>query len=191
MRKVFPAPVLAAALLVALAAGPAGAADEYVMDVAHAAVTFKISHLGLSWIYGRFNDFSGGFTLDNDPAKCSFTMTIKTESVDTGNTKRDENLRSPDFFNAKQFPAMTFKSTSVKAVKQGYEVTGDFTLHGVTKPVTFTLTGGKTIEFPKGTPRTGFSTELMIKRTDFGMDKFVEASGDEVYIAISFEGTKK
>jgi polyisoprenoid-binding protein YceI len=164
-------------------------ADEFTLDAAHSAVTFKISHIGLSWTHGRFNDVSGTFTIDKD--KSAFALNIKTESIDTGVPKRDEHLRSPDFFNAKQFPAISFKTTSAKSVDGGYEVTGDLTLHGVTKPVTFTLKGGRTAEFPKGVTRTGFSTELTIKRSDFGMDKAKEAIGDEVYISISFEGTKK
>src|ERR1700687_5815575 len=94
---------------------PLRAADEYKVDTAHSSVAFKISHLDLSWIHGRFNDYSGTFTIDPDDAgKSSFEMTIDTKSVDTNNKNRDNHLRSPDFFNAKQFPAITFKSTSVK-----------------------------------------------------------------------------
>jgi polyisoprenoid-binding protein YceI len=167
-------------------------ADEFTLDAAHAAVTFKISHLGLSWTHGRFNDLSGSFTIDKEnPAKSTFALSIKTESIDTGVAKRDDHLRSPDFFNAKQFPAITFKTATVKPVEGGYEVTGDFTMHGVTKPVTLTLKGGRTAEFPKGVMRTGYSTDLTIKRSDFGIDKFKEGVGDEVFISISFEGTKK
>jgi polyisoprenoid-binding protein YceI len=176
------------AVLAAVSASARGA-EEYAIDAMHTAVTFKISHLGLSWVHGRFNDVSGGFVLDGDNA--SFVVNIKPESVDTGNAKRDEHLRSPDFFNVKQFPALTFKSTAVKAVKDGYEVTGDLTLHGATRPVTFTLLGGRKAEFPKNVQRTGYSTELTIKRSEFGMDKMLEAIGDEVRIAISFEGVKK
>ena len=111
--------------------------------------------------------------------------------MDTNNKKRDDHLRSPDFFNVKQYPTITFKSTAVKAVKDGYQVTGDFTLHGVTKSLTFAMVGGRKSEFPKGVQRTGFSTELVIKRSDYGMTKLLEGIGDEVHIAVSFEGTKK
>jgi polyisoprenoid-binding protein YceI len=184
--------VAATVVAVLLVACPAWAADEYNIDPMHSGVNFKISHLGLSWVYGRFNDYSGSFMIDPDAGQCSFYLTIKTESIDTNNAKRDEHLRSPDFFNAKQFPTITFKSTSVKAaVEGGYQVTGDLTVHGVTKPVDFKLVGGRKAEFPKGVQRTGFSTELTIKRADFGMDKGIEAVGNEVYISISFEGVKK
>ena len=167
-------------------------AENYVIDDNHSSVSFKIDHLGLSWIHGRFNEVSGNFTVDKDePSKSSFALTIKAESIDTGNTKRDQHLRSPDFFNVKQFPLLSFKSTSVKAVKDGYEVTGDFTLHGQTQSITFTLMGGKKAEFPKGVQRTGYSTELALKRSDFGINKFAGALGEEVQIAVSFEGAKK
>jgi polyisoprenoid-binding protein YceI len=192
MQKGFFSAVLAALLLSVLAAAPARAADDYVIDGMHSGVTFKISHLGLSWIYGRFDNFSGDFTIDPaDPGKSTFELTIKAESIDTNNAKRDEHLRSPDFFNVKQFPVLTFKTTSVKAVNGGFEVTGDFTMHGVTKSITFPLMGGQKAEFPKGVQRTGYTTELTLKRSEFGMDKFAEALGDEVRIAISFEGAKK
>ena len=113
--------------------------------------------LGLSYIHGRFDDFTGNFTIDtSDPAKSSFTLTIKPESVDTNNAGRDTHLRGPDFFNVKQFPVISFTSTAVKPIEGGYEVTGDLTLHGETKPVTFSLKGGKTAQFHPGVERTGF-----------------------------------
>jgi polyisoprenoid-binding protein YceI len=190
MRKQLSAPVLTAVLF-AVTAAPARAADNYGIDAMHAGVNFKISHLGLSYVHGRFNEFSGAFVLDPDASKCAFTLTIKTETIDTANAKRDEHLRSPDFFNVKQFPVIAFKSTGVKAIKDGYEVTGDLTMHGATKAVTFTLLGGKKAEFPKGVQRTGFSTDLVLKRSEFGINKFTEALGDDIHVAISFEGTKK
>ena len=98
--------------------------------------------------------------------------------------------RSPDFLNVKQFPVLSFKSTAVKASEGGYEVTGDFTLHGVTKSLTFNLTGGKTAEFPKGTMRTGYSTDLVLKRSDFDIGGG-GAIGDEVYVSVSMEGVRK
>ncbi len=177
---------------VVFALAPLVAADKYVVDADHTSVSFQVGHLGISMIHGRFNEVAGEFTLDSaSPAASSFSMTIRTASVDTGNKKRDDHLRSPDFFNVKQFPTITFKSTSVKPAGEGYEVAGDFTLHGVTRPITFALKGGKTADFPKGTQRIGFSTELALKRTDYGMDRLVGPAGDEVKVLISFEGVKK
>jgi polyisoprenoid-binding protein YceI len=190
MYKRFCVPLLTAVVLSLSAA--AARADDYVIDPMHSGVNFKISHLGLSWVAGRFNELSGGFTIDPDAGKCSFALTIKAQSVDTNNQKRDDHLRSGDFFNVAQYPTITFESTSVKAGQDGgYQVTGDLTMHGEKKPVTFTLVGGRQAEFPKGFKRTGFSTDLTVKRSEFGIDKFPEMLGEDVSVSISFEGTKK
>ena len=194
MRQTFFGVIVLAIAVVCMSAVPAQAGDDYSIDPVHSSVYFKISHIGLSYVFGRFNAFSGTFTIDaNDASKCAFAMNIKTETIDTNNAARDNHLRSPDFFNVKQYPSIDFKSTAVKAVKDGFEVTGDLTMHGVTKPVTFTVTGGKSAEFPKGVKRTGYSTELVLKRTDFGVGdpKLGNMLGEDVHIAISFEGTMR
>ncbi len=191
MRKGIFVGVLTVVLGLEMSSAPARAADGYTVDPVHSSVYFRISHLGLSYVYGRFDTFSGNFTIDaENPGNTSFAMTIKTESVDTNNKGRDGHLRNPDFFNAKQFPEITFKSTSLRPVEGGYEVTGDLTMHGVTKPITFVLKGGKTAEF-QGKPRTGFSTEFTIKRADFGIDKFPQMLGEEVLVAVGLEGVKR
>jgi polyisoprenoid-binding protein YceI len=143
-------------------------------------------------VHGRFNEFSGEFTIDKDPAASKFSLSIKVDSVDTNNEKRDEHLRAPDFFNTKQYPALTFESTKVKTVKGGYEVTGDLTMHGVTKPVKFTLKGGdKVIEFPPGTKRIGFVSDLTVKRSDFDMKTALDSLGDEIQVSIGIEATRE
>jgi polyisoprenoid-binding protein YceI len=163
--------------------------DDYSVDAVHSSATFKIGHLGISWIHGRFNDLSGNFSVADKGG--SFNFTVKADSIDTGVAKRDAHLKSPDFFNVKQFPTITFKSTSVKAGERGLAVTGDLTMHGVTKSISFTLKGGKTAQFPPGVNRTGYTTDLTLKRSDFGMDRLVGPVGDEVLISFSFEGVKK
>ncbi len=166
-------------------------ADDYALDAVHSGVTFKIAHAGVSWTYGRFNDVSGAFRLEPaDPAKAIFVLNLKTDSIDTNNKQRDDHLKAPDFFNAKQFPLITFKSTGVKVIEGGFDVTGDLQMHGVTKSIAFPLKGGKAAEFPKGVQRTGFTTDLTLKRSDFGMDKMVGPIGDDVVVSISFEGVK-
>ena len=194
MRRVVSTSVLTAVVGLGFVAlgSPAGAADNYTFDPVHSSVSFKARHLDISWIHGRFNDVSGKFSLDrSDPAKSSFELSIKADSVDTANKQRDEHLRQPDYFDTKQYPTIDFKSTSVKAVSGGYEVTGDFTMHGTTKKITFAVKGGKEIE-AMGTKRTGFSTEFSVKRSDFGFDnKNLGAIGDEVLVFIDFEGTRK
>jgi polyisoprenoid-binding protein YceI len=182
--------VFGTVLLVTLAS--VATAGNYALDAAHTAVTFKISHLGISTTVGRFNDVAGEFTFDKEaPEKAAFSLTIKTESVDTGNKQRDDHLRSPDFFNAKQFPTITFKSKSVKKSAEGYVVEGDLTLHGVTKAITLVLKGGNGAEFPKGVQRVGFSTESSLHRSEYEMKGLLPAVGDDVSLFISFEGTAK
>ena len=178
--------------LVCAGGSSATAADEYAYDLVHSSVSFKARHLDISWIHGRFNEVEGRFSLDReDPSKSKFELTIKTDSVDTANKARDEHLRQPDYFDTKQFPTIEFKSTSTKAIKGGYEVTGDFTMHGTTKKVTLVLLGGKEHDF-KGVKRVAFSTELSLKRSDYGFDKnAIGPIGDEALILIDCEGVRK
>lgn len=179
--------------VLAIAAGRSGAvqAQQYTIDPAHTAVAFQISHLGLSWTHGRFDEVSGGFSIDPSDDRSEFILVVNAASIDTGNQKRDDHLRSPDFFNVKQFPAIRFESSRVVGVEGGYDVTGELTMHGQRRPVSLRLQGGRTAEFPQGVMRTGFTTRLKLKRSDFGMTNMLEAVGDEVFIDISFEGTKK
>jgi polyisoprenoid-binding protein YceI len=190
MRSIVVSSIALVAFAAAGSVQGARAADNYTVDPVHTCVYFKIQHLGISSIFGRFNAVKGTFTLDKDePRNSSFTVTIPIKSVDTNNKDRDKHLLSPTFFNEKQFPLLKFQSTSVKAAKGGYKVVGKLTLHGVTKPITFTLQGGKEVSF-QGVKHIGFTTELTLKRTDFGMTKMLPALGDRVTIAIGLEGTK-
>lgn len=166
-------------------------AADYAIDPSHTAVGFQVSHAGISWTHGRFNKLGGEFTIDAaNPASQKFAMTIEADSIDTGNQQRDDHLRSPDFFNVKQFPTITFESTKVERTNEGLKVTGQATLHGVTKPIELLLKGGKVIEFPAGVERTGYSASFKLKRSDFGMGNMLEAVGDDIFINVSFEGTK-
>ena len=184
--------LLACVLSVLSLVGTVRAADEYDYDLVHSSVTFKARHLDISWIHGRFNQVDGKFAIDRqDPTKSKFNLTIKADSVDTGNAARDEHLRQPDYFDVKQFPTIEFKSTAVKAISGGYEVTGDFTMHGTTKKITITLLGGKEIE-ARGVKRVGFATEVKLKRSDFGFDKSaIGPIGDEAIVLIDCEGMRK
>jgi polyisoprenoid-binding protein YceI len=168
------------------------AADEYDYDLVHSSVSFKARHLDISWIHGRFNQVSGKFSLDReDPSKSTFALTIQADSVDTANKARDEHLRQPDYFDTKQFPTIEFKSTQVKAIDGGYQVTGDFTMHGTTRQITFDMMGGKEQDF-RGTKRVGFSTELSVKRSDYNFDpSAIGPIGDKALIMIDCEGVRK
>jgi len=194
MQRFLSASALTLVIGTVLSAGgkSAAAADEYAYDLVHSSVSFKARHLDISWIHGRFNEVEGKFSLDREqPEKSTFELTIKVDSVDTANKARDEHLRQPDYFDTKQFPTIQFKSTSVKAIQGGYEVTGDFTMHGTTKEIKINMQGGKEHDF-KGTKRVGFSTELSLKRSDYGFDKkAIGPIGDEALIIIDCEGVRK
>lgn len=194
MKRIFSAFTMAVVFgaILSLGAGSVSAADEYDYDLVHSSVSFKARHLDISWIHGRFNDVSGKFSIDReDPSKSTFSLTIKTDSVDTANQARDEHLRQPDYFDTKQFPTIEFRSTSTKAIDGGYEVAGDFTMHGTTKQITLTLMGGEEHAF-KDVKRVAFSTELSLKRSDYGFDKnAIGPIGDKALIMIDCEGVRK
>ena len=177
-------------VLVGLLGGAALApADTFKLDPVHSQVVFQVEHMGVSKIFGRFNTIQGSFTLDDDPSKVSFEATVPVESLDTGTAARDKHLKSPDFFNVKQFPDITFKSTAVKKTGDNYELTGDLTLHGVTKSITVTLTkiGQAQVQ---GAERAGFDAQFTIKRSDYGMTFMMGPVGDEVSLMINLEGVK-
>jgi polyisoprenoid-binding protein YceI len=168
------------------------AADAFQVDAVHSSVLFRVKHMNVSYTYGRFNDVSGHFLLDEaDPSKSLFDLTVKSESIDTANTKRDNHLKGTDFFNAKQFPTITFKSKSVKKGDSGYDVTGDLTLHGVTKPVTFRVASTGTGRGMIGGTLAGVEASVVIKRSDFGMTFMVGPVGDEVTVTVALEGGRK
>ena len=172
--------------------GMAAQADTFKIDPVESSVVFSVTHLGISNFYGRFNDIKGTVVLDKaDPSKSSFDLTIPVESVDTKNEKRDQQLKSPDFFNAKQFPVMTFKSKKVEGSGDWFVVTGDFTLHGVTKPLTLEVKKIGEGKGMKGEIRAGGEGRFTIKRSDHGMSFMQEVVGDEINIVVSLEGIKQ
>ena len=195
MRRFFSMSIVALAISSGLLGGrPAVAADNYEYDPVHSSISFKARHLDISYVHGRFNSASGKFTIDrDDPSKSSFELTIKADSVDTGNKGRDDHLRNADFFDVNQYPTITFKSTAVKAARGGYEVTGDFTMHGKTQKITLALEGGKEITDPMGTKKIGLSTDVVIKRSDYGMSKKMIGPmlADDVKVSIDLEAAKK
>jgi polyisoprenoid-binding protein YceI len=186
-------------MLAALPLAAGAAADTFTMDPLHTSVSFVIDHLGLSMIHGRFNKYSGKFSIDRAAKTGGVDFTIETASVDTNDNdkgnrprSRDEHLRSADFFNAAEFPRMTYKSTRVVfAGDNPTSVEGTLTLLGVTKPVTLT------VERFRCRPATatakescGGSANAKILRSEFGMKRGIPSIGDEVALALSFEGDK-
>ena len=172
-------------------AGLSAHADTFKIDPVHSSIVFSIKYL-VSDFYGRFNDLSGQVVFDKaDPAKSSVELTIPVESIDTHYAKRDQHLKSPDFFNAKQFPAIVFKSKSIEGSGENYKVTGDLNLHGVTKPLTLEIKRGPDGNGPEGEIRGGGETRFTIKRSDFGMNFMQGALGDEVTVLLILQGVKQ
>lgn len=191
MKRLLSAAALSA--LVALPLTAQAAPVAYKLDPAHTAVVFIVDHLGFAKAMGRFNTVAGELSFDKDAAdKSSLSVTIDTTSVDTNHAKRDEHLKSPDFFNAKEFPKMTFKSTKIEKTgdKTG-KLHGDLTLLGVTKPVVLDVAFNKDGVSPASKMDTvGFSARGTIKRSDFGMKYGVPNIGDDIQIIIESEAVK-
>lgn len=190
--------ILASAVSMALAG--VAQADEhsgtYAFDKkgAHQSITFKISHLGYSWLYGRFNDFDGEFVYDaENPSKSSVSVTVDTTSLDSNHAERDKHIRSDDFLNVGEFPEATFVSKRVEVDDEGEaDIIGDLTLHGVTKEVTLDVEMLGHGQDPWGGYRMGFEAETEFNLDDFGIsyEKLGEASR-EVGLIISVEGIRQ
>lgn len=170
-----------------------GGDDAFDVDPVHSTIIFGISHMGVGYFYGRFNSPYGTFYIDPDePSKSSFDITVDTDNVDTHNGRRDGHLKSADFFNAREFPKITFKSTEVKnAGKDKYRVTGELSIHGVTKPVTVEIEHLGTAEVEGRGRMAGFRTGFTLSRSDYGVDYMPGALGDEVTLLIGVEGKGK
>lgn len=169
----------------------AHAGETYQADPVHSTVIFRVKHMNTSFFWGRFNEITGTFALDSaDPSQVKLDFQVKANSVDTGNAKRDQHLKSPDFLNAVQFPTITFASKSVEKSGNAYLVTGDMTMHGATKPITVQLTPTGTGRGPTGAEIGGIEASVTIRQSDFGIKKMAGLIGDDVWINISVEGAR-
>jgi len=181
-----------------LAAMPAVAADLYTVDKAHSQAAFQVKHF-LSKTGGRFNQFEGKIQLDDKHLENSTVeFKIDAASVDTDNEKRDAHLRTADFFDVENHPAVTFKSEKIRQVAKGkYEVTGTFSMRGVEKKLVVPVTYLGLVKDPWGGQRAGFSTQLTLNRKDFGMlwNKALDSGGyvlgDEVWVTVELEAVKQ
>jgi len=178
---------------VTLALGAPAFADTYVVDRGHSEAAFQVRHV-VTKVRGTFRDFTGTINFDKArPENSTVEFSIKATSVDTGVQKRDDHLRSPDFFDVTTYPEIVFKSTNVVARGNNtFDVTGDFTLHGVTKQLTLPVTFLGEQKFMNGT-KAGFETAVTINRKDYGLvwNKALENGGllvgEDVEIAINIE----
>jgi len=193
MRHLFKSALLATALL-AGSLSPAFAAPEtYAIEQTHTEVTFFWTHFGFSKPSGKFMNAVGTLVLDEaDPAKSSVDVSFAIDGLNTGVAALDGHLKSKDFFDAATYPTATFKSTKVDVTgKETAKVTGDLTIHGVTKPVTLDVTLNKIGANMKGVKTAGFSATGQIKRSDFGIGAYVPAVSDEITLVITSEANKK
>ena len=175
---------------------PAFAAEEkYVIDTegAHASIKFRIQHLGYSWLYGRFNDFGGSFTYDeDDPGASQVEVVIRTASIDSNHAERDKHLRDEDFLEVKKYPEARFVSTGFRENADGSAVlSGDFTLHGVTRPLTIDVRHIGHGPDPWGGYRRGFEGTTRFKLADFGIDYDLGPASREVELTLSVEGIRQ
>lgn len=168
------------------------AADNYTIDSRHTFPSFEVSHLGFSVQRGRFNKTSGKVALDVAAQSGSIDVTIDAASIDTGLADLEKHLQGEDFFDVAQYPVITFSSKTLKF--EGDKLVGadgDFTLHGVTKPVSLTIDHFKCAPHPMNKKMTcGANASTSIKRTEFGISKYAPLLGDEVKIAIQVEAVK-
>lgn len=172
--------------------------NQWDFDLSHSSIGFHVRHLMVSKVHGRFTKWNGTLELDeSDLTKSRLDVTIDTASVDTKEPKRDDHLRSADFFDVEKFPALTFKSTKIEKDGDNYLVTGDLTIRGITKSVKLEVENGGQVKDPWGGTRAGFSAKTHVNRKDFGLtwNVALEAGGfvvgDKIEISLEIEAIKK
>lgn len=187
----FATPILSVGLL---AGSMTAHAEDYQIDKKgmHAFIQFRVQHLGYSWLYGRFNDFDGKFSYDDAaPETNSVEVTINTKSVDTNHAERDKHLRSDDFLDVAKFPEAKFVSTGYVKGEDGKAVIkGDFTLHGVTKPIEIAVESIGAGDDPWGGYRRGFQGSAKFAMADYGIVKDLGPKSKEVELILSIEGVR-
>ena len=185
---------LGAALATAVLAftAPAAEAADYSIDSAHSFFQFKISHVGVSWLIGTFEKVSGSFTYDPEagPEAQSIAVEIDTASVDTNHAERDTHLRSADFLDVDEYPTATFVSTGYEGDGESGVMSGDLTLHGVTKAVAIDVKKVGEGKDPWGGYRAGFEGTVAITRKDFGMGYNLGPAAETMDLFLFIEGTR-
>ena len=178
-----------------LALSHARAADNYKIDPAHSSVGFSVRHMGVSNVKGHFDEFVGSLVLDNGSIQAA-TATIQVKSVNTGIERRDNHLRTADFFEAAKYPEITFKTKKVEKSGDQTILIGDFTMRGVTKELRLPVTLSGPVKDPQGNTRIGLEAKATVNRKDYGMkfNAVMETGGlmvgDEVTLEINAEAIK-
>ncbi len=182
------------ALIAALLASAPAHAAEYVIDTdkAHASINFRIKHLGYSWLTGRFDTFKGTFAFDEaNPQASKVVVEVDTGSINSNHAERDKHLSGKDFLDAASFPKATFESTSVKLDGDKATITGNLTLHGVTKEIAIEAKRVGGGEDPWGGYREGFTGTTTLPLKDFGINYNLGPSATAVELALEIEGVRK
>ena len=169
-------------------AAPA-APGTYKIDPAHSFAMFRITHMNIGATYGAISLPTGTFEETDEGVKMEVILDVN--NIDTGNEARDKHLKGPDFFNVKQFPQMTFKSTGSKKTDAGAEVTGDLTIKGTTKSITVKLDKVGEGKGMQGESRVGYETIFTINRLEYGITWNPGAVGNDVKISVAFEAIKQ
>jgi polyisoprenoid-binding protein YceI len=184
-------PILAVAALILAATAVFAETETYKFDKAHTLIGFRIRHI-LTKVEGRFNNFDGTIWLDRaNPSASKVELTIQALSIDTGVEGRDKDLRSPNYFDVEKYPTITFKSSKIEPKGNDlYDVTGEFTMHGVTKTIRVPV---KSFGFAKmgKTDKAGFEVALTLNRKDYGIEKGTPVVGDDVELNIQVEANKE
>jgi len=175
------------------------ALEQWDFDLVHSSINFWVRHVMVSKVHGRFEKWSGTFELDDqNPSASRVSVQIDATSIDTKEPQRDGHLKSPDFLDVEKFPSITFKSTKIAPRgDQRFQVDGDLTIHGVTRPVTLDVEYGGRAKDPWGAERAGLSAHTSINRKDFGLlwNQVLETGGilvgDKVDINIEVEAIRK
>ena len=189
-RRLFPVLALLLALPAVAIAQPAPAVTVFTIDPVHSGVKFEIDHLLVSTVSGRFTQFKGTITLSKaNNVQSGVDVVIDAASINTDETKRDNHLKSPDFFDVAKYPTITFKSSSVADAGNGqWNVTGTFTMHGVSKTLVIPVSQrGPVAGMAPGSQVVGYKGALSLKRSEFGMDKMIGLVGDKVDITLNVE----
>jgi len=188
---------LAAIAVVAAFAATSTAADKFAVDRSHSSVGFTVKHMVVSKVKGFFNDYTVDIVYDDkDITKSSVEVSIKTASIDTREAKRDDHLRSPDFFDAAKFPEIIFKSKRIEKSGEGFVAVGDFSMRGVTKEIKLPFTFAGVVTDPYGNTRLGLSAATKLNRQDYGVSwsKTLDNGGlvvsDDVEVSIEIEAIK-
>ncbi|CAN5721700.1 YceI family protein [soil metagenome] len=171
------------------------AAGTWNIDLAHSSAGFSVRHMMVSKVRGQFSAFDGAIVVADDPLASTVEATIEVESIDTRDPKRDAHLRSPDFFDAENYPQITFRSTGLETDGDDVKLNGDLTIKGVTRPITLAVEVGGVLQDPWGLTRAGFTASGTLNRSEFGLEwnAALETGGvvigDKVTLDLDIEAT--